>query len=327
MSWARIDDGFDDHPKVLWLLEHDDGAAAIGLWALCLTWAHRNTRKRDKIPGRLPMSLPRRYIGVLGRDAAKLLVEAGLWEPLEDGWHIHDFDRYLPTAETSGARSEAGKKGAAARWGKKGNVAGSDGKLPSGDSKPHADGMASDGNAMAADGSGMAQDPEDSTATPEDTFRSTGDGNLPFPDSNEPSSDGKPMASDGSRAPARRAISKEIAPDPVPDPDGGAGGVAAQAKPKNKRGTRIPEDFRVTPEMVTWARNRCPQVDGRTQTEKFINHWTSASGRTAVKLDWNRAWMNWMLTDAERTGGPRGQPAGGSSPAVSHLEEWKRNRS
>jgi len=30
MGWARIDDGFDDHPKVLALLDMEDGA----LW-LC----------------------------------------------------------------------------------------------------------------------------------------------------------------------------------------------------------------------------------------------------------------------------------------------------
>src|ERR1700756_687428 len=35
VPWARIDDGFDDHPKVLALLDHDDGAAALGLWVLC----------------------------------------------------------------------------------------------------------------------------------------------------------------------------------------------------------------------------------------------------------------------------------------------------
>jgi hypothetical protein len=34
MSWAHIDDGFHDHPKV-------DGLdlAAIGLWTVTLTWA------------------------------------------------------------------------------------------------------------------------------------------------------------------------------------------------------------------------------------------------------------------------------------------------
>jgi hypothetical protein len=323
MPWARIDDGFDDHPKVLWLLEHEDGAAAIGLWTLCLTWAHRNTRRQGKIPGRLPASLPRRYIGVLGRDAAKLLVEAELWEPLEDGWQIHDFEMYLPTAETSEARSEAGKKGAAARWAKRGKAAARDGKLPSEDGKPP---MANDGNAMATDGSGVADAPAETGSPADADQQDAPDGKLPFSAGNEPSSDDKPIASDGSRTPARWAISNEIAPVPTPDPVGGVqGGEPSEPTPKSRRGTRIPDDFHVTPEMVAWARRRCPHADGRLATEKFINHWTYTSGKSAVKLDWNRAWMNWMLTEEERAG--RTSPRGAQQSPGDTRPEWMVNRS
>jgi hypothetical protein len=158
MPWARIDDAFDDHPKVLAVLEHEQGGAAIGLWTLCLTWAHRNTLKRGKTPGLIPASLPRRYLGPGARDLAALLVKEGLWEPLAegDGWHIHDFDLYLPTEKTSAARSEAGKKGAASRWGNRradSTELGTDGKLPSGDGKLPSGGHHPDGNAVASDGS------------------------------------------------------------------------------------------------------------------------------------------------------------------------------
>lgn len=67
-----------------------------------------------------------------------------------------------------------------------------------------------------------------------------------------------------------------------------------------KRGTRIPDDFTVTPEMVEWARERVPHVDGRTETEKFINYWQAKSGTGAVKRDWIATWRNWMLNAAER---------------------------
>jgi hypothetical protein len=52
--------------------------------------------------------------------------------------------------------------------------------------------------------------------------------------------------------------------------------------------------------MVTWARDRVPNVDGRIETEKFINYWQSKSGKDATKLDWVATWRNWMLTAAER---------------------------
>lgn len=208
MSWARIDDAFDDHPKVLALLDQEQGAAAIGLWTLCLTWAHRNTRKRGKVPGLLPLSLPRRYLGPGARELAELLVTEKLWEDRgTEGWLIHDFERYLPTEQTRDARSEAGKRGAQARWG---NHAGRDGNLPS-----------SDSNGMAADGTGDATGANRDGATDDGSREPPIDGKLPFTDSNLPSglpvTDGKPMASDGSRAPAHRAISKEIAPTPEPD--------------------------------------------------------------------------------------------------------------
>lgn len=184
MPWARIDDEFDDHPKVLALLDHEQGGAAVGLWTLCLTWAYRNTLKRGKTPGLIPPGLPRRYLGPVARSLADMLTIAppgfkeGLWEPLDDGtgWMIHDFEQYLPTEKTREARSEAGKHGAAVRWA---------GHTPKG-KEP-----GTDGNLLS------------------------GDGNLPEP-GHEP--DSNPMANDGSRAPARRAISKEIAPVPGPVP-------------------------------------------------------------------------------------------------------------
>lgn len=340
MPWARIDDGFDDHPKVLALLEHDDGAAAIGLWTLCLTWAHRNTRKKGKTPGRLPGSLPRRYLGVLGRDAAKLLVEADLWEPRDDGWQIHDFDQYLPTEKTSDARAAAGKKGAAARWGNRGKGAGRDGNLPGTDSKLPSASMANDGNAMAGHGTDEANRPPDGTLAGDALPIEVPDGKEPSPDSKLPSGllqdDGKPVASDDSRAHARRAISNEIAPTPGPDPelpdasaDGGVrGGATSDSPSKRRRGTRLPENFTVTREMVAWARDRCPHADGRLETEKFVNHWTSKAGKEAVKLDWVKTWKNWMLEAEQRASRSLGAiPGKPGTPLVDPRDEWKHNRS
>jgi hypothetical protein len=151
MGWARIDDGFDDHPKILSLLENDDGVTAVGLWLLCLTWAHRNTRKAGKVPGLIPSSLPRRYFGPGARDLAKLLVAEDLWDERAegDGWMIHDFDRYLPTNETREARAEAGRRGAQKRWGNRR----SDSNLPQSDSDLPSAGHELDSNAVANDGS------------------------------------------------------------------------------------------------------------------------------------------------------------------------------
>lgn len=273
MAWGRIDDGFDDHPKVVALLDEDDQATAgvaIGLWTLCFTWAHRNTRRRGKTPGLIPAGLPRRFLGQAGKDAVQLLVKHRLWDACDDGgWLIHDFDDYLPTEETRSARSEAGKRGAAARWAGRQKQAESD--------EP-----------------------------------STENGNLP---SACHDGDGNEEATDGSRAPARWVPT----PIPTPNPEDldppseslfAADATTPTTKTKKRRSsaadaaTRIPDDFSVTDAMVAWAAKEAPLVDGRFETENFVDHWRSAN-KNHLKRDWTAAWRTWMRRaqkDAEARG-------------------------
>ncbi|GGN39636.1 hypothetical protein FHR83_006677 [Actinoplanes campanulatus] len=63
-----------------------------------------------------------------------------------------------------------------------------------------------------------------------------------------------------------------------------------------KKGTRIPDNFAVTPEMVKWAGRKCPDIDGRTETEKFVRYWKTKPGKDALKLSWKRTWQNWMTS-------------------------------
>lgn len=79
---------------------------------------------------------------------------------------------------------------------------------------------------------------------------------------------------------------------------------AASASP-NPRGHRLPEDFQVTAEMVTWCRSNYPNLDGKTETEKFRDYWHAKAGAAARKVDWVRTWKNWIRTAAERQQ-PRG---------------------
>src|SRR6185312_14305606 len=104
MGWGRMDDEFDEHPKVLAILDEDDpvdAAFAIAVWSLCFTWAHRNTRKKGRTPGLIPPGLPRRYFGQSAKRGVALLVKHRLWDEADDGgWMIHDFALYLPTEKT-----------------------------------------------------------------------------------------------------------------------------------------------------------------------------------------------------------------------------------
>lgn len=110
MNWSKIDDGFFDHPKVLIA-----GEDAANLYVRGLVWCCRHLTD-GAIPREALRTLTTR------RDAAALavkLVSAGLWEPREGGWAVHDFHDHNPTAaevkarrsELSAKRAEAGKRG------------------------------------------------------------------------------------------------------------------------------------------------------------------------------------------------------------------------
>lgn len=131
MGWARLDDSFHDHPKLIGL-----SLEALGLWTKCLTWAHRH-HDVERAVGFLPTGLPELFAGARGKKLGNELVTHRLWDSCDGGWVIHGYTDYLPASErpqtasdVSKARSEAGKRGAEARWAKA-NEEKHDGKLPS----------------------------------------------------------------------------------------------------------------------------------------------------------------------------------------------------
>lgn len=76
------------------------------------------------------------------------------------------------------------------------------------------------------------------------------------------------------------------------------------------RATRIPEPFVVTPEMVTWAREHAPHVDGARETERFVDFWRAKTGQGATKRDWVATWRNWMRETEDRLALRNGNGAG-----------------
>lgn len=64
-------------------------------------------------------------------------------------------------------------------------------------------------------------------------------------------------------------------------------------------GTRIPDDFHATPDMIEWAREHTPLV-GAAETDAFVDYWRSAPGAKGVKVDWVATWRNWMRRDQGR---------------------------
>lgn len=103
------------------------------------------------------------------------------------------------------------------------------------------------------------------------------------------------------------------APEPPPVASGQSGELFSEpAKPKDPRGSRLPEDWVLPPEWLKWAIWQAQQKNvGLTEAEirecadQFADHWRSQVGRHGRKADWKATWRNWIRNElkwrAQRT--------------------------
>jgi hypothetical protein len=114
MSWARIDDRFHEHYKVI-----AAGPEAVGVWVMALTWAQQ-ARRTTPHPGVVPDAVFARFAGERkARKVVARLREVGLLDDkIDAGWPIHDFADYLAKHDPEQAR-EAGRRGGQARAAKR----------------------------------------------------------------------------------------------------------------------------------------------------------------------------------------------------------------
>lgn len=101
MGWVRTDDNSSNHPKFF-----RAGPAAFGFWVAGLGYCNRN-RTDGFIPAR---DLPLVFVGVTPARALKIaetLVEVGSWKTVDDGWQVHDYLRYQPSAAQITADTDA----------------------------------------------------------------------------------------------------------------------------------------------------------------------------------------------------------------------------
>jgi len=113
LPWVRIDSDLAQNPKVADLVaEHGArGKAAAFVFVCSIGYAAAHNTDGSIKKANLP------FIHGTAADA-RLLVEVGLWDVVEKGWQISRYAEHQPTLATREALSEAGKKGAAKRWGK-----------------------------------------------------------------------------------------------------------------------------------------------------------------------------------------------------------------
>jgi hypothetical protein len=88
VTWVRVDEHFPNHPKVLALGR--DRLAGMGLWLIGLCYCNEYLTNGF---------IPEHMLPVRSVKLARRLVEAGLWDAVDGGYRMHDFDEYQPTRE------------------------------------------------------------------------------------------------------------------------------------------------------------------------------------------------------------------------------------
>jgi hypothetical protein len=143
MPWVRIDDHYDENPKIA-----QAGPLCVALWLAGLAYCNRNLTD-----GFIPWGTARGLVswsylepeddkgrrkvcevgvssGMAGEDVGseyviELLKKNGMWIEVPGGYKVHDYEDFQPTKEEVLAlreeRSRAGSKGARSRWGDRDN--------------------------------------------------------------------------------------------------------------------------------------------------------------------------------------------------------------
>lgn len=66
---------------------------------------------------------------------------------------------------------------------------------------------------------------------------------------------------------------------------------------ETRRGSRLPADWRMSPEQEAYCREHRPDLVPLKTAERFRDYWVAKAGKDAVKLDWDATWRNWVRNE------------------------------
>lgn len=106
MSWARIDDHANEHRKQL-----RAGAEACWLWTCGLMYCNRQAARDGEIPEEvLGLLYPAGSFKTKPAKLADKLVEVGLWERIQGGYRVHNWDKWNRSSEAVEAERAKGRE-------------------------------------------------------------------------------------------------------------------------------------------------------------------------------------------------------------------------
>ena len=106
MSWARIDDHANEHRKQL-----RAGPEACWLWTCGLMYCNRQAARDGIIPDEvLGLLYPSESFKIKPAKLAAKLVEVGLWERVNGGFRVHNWERWNRSSDAVEAERAKGRK-------------------------------------------------------------------------------------------------------------------------------------------------------------------------------------------------------------------------
>lgn len=92
---------------------------------------------------------------------------------------------------------------------------------------------------------------------------------------------------------------------------------------RSPKGSRLPPDWHPSELEVRFAMTERPDVDWRTEADKFRDYWNGVPGAKGRKTDWPGTWRNWIRrADGKPRAGPQAQ-TGKTAQAINHLQAMK----
>jgi hypothetical protein len=90
---------------------------------------------------------------------------------------------------------------------------------------------------------------------------------------------------------------------------------SSNSKESGARGSRLPEGWEPSRDLVAQMRSECPHVDLRSEHAKFTDYWAAVPGAKGRKADWDATWRNWIRRASENA--PRRQQAANGKVSAS----------
>jgi hypothetical protein len=86
---------------------------------------------------------------------------------------------------------------------------------------------------------------------------------------------------------------------------------------KDRKGTRLPEDWRCSTSLRAYALGKeFDEDDIDTIEANFIQHFTNGKGKNQRHLSWERTWQTWVRNDAQRNRDRNGGGNGSKPPSL-----------